>query len=540
MHRMRLRQKLLVGFGVVLLLAAVLGAVALSGLRTTQHSVEDLGGNWLPSVDAVQELKYNIAYYRGLQWSHIAIADAAGMAERDRMIDERVAAFDKAYAQFGPLIVADDERALYGQLQDQWRGYLSGAKSVMDLSRSGRKPEAVALVLATAPAFQALVKTMNDLVELERRYAKTSYDAGTATYRSTFAITLGVMVAMLVAGALIAWAIAASIKPSVDVALDTVKRAADGDLSVRAQTRSRDEIGALVDALARMTTSLSGALGRVRASSEAVQSVSTALGHEAGRVGEATAAQTSAAAAAADAVERVTASAAAVSERAEALRSVARANLERSSAGEAGMAQLVEAIHAALSTMDEISREAAAFIDSTSRIAGMTQQVKEIADQTNLLALNAAIEAARAGETGRGFAVVADEVRKLAEKSGHSAAEIDGVTRELATYAGRVESAIGKGRGALDTSDGHAKQVVDMLVEASGSARSASGAVDEIHGNLREQTASIGAIVEQVKHISGSAQTSRTTMASMLDGIRRLGDEAATLRESVARFRLAD
>jgi methyl-accepting chemotaxis protein len=101
-----------------------------------------------------------------------------------------------------------------------------------------------------------------------------------------------------------------------------------------------------------------------------------------------------------------------------------------------------ETISLANSSMEEIKNLGI-------EIVKITSIIEDISKQTNLLALNASIEAARAGEQGRGFAVVADEISKLSQKTDQSISKIKELTNKTNHSVQSASKAVTLAVGAL-------------------------------------------------------------------------------------------
>ncbi|MDP1733323.1 MAG: methyl-accepting chemotaxis protein [Sulfuritalea sp.] len=372
--------------------------------------------------------------------------------------------------------------------------------------------------------------------------AAQKVDAGLGAFAADAMLWMGVVTALASAFGLAAFLLLVRMLLRLlggepQYAASVVGRIAQGDLAFKIKVDA-DKQDSLLGGIALMQANLREMASQIRAAAEKLDSSAGRMRETTGSISggndqqRATVVATTATISSAEGIARRVADSAAE------VRQMSAASMARMQEGNECLARMIGEIDSVESSVDEISRTAEAFIESTQAITGMTQEVRGIADQTNLLALNAAIEAARAGEHGRGFAVVADEVRKLAEKSAQTAAEINKVTAALGDKSAIVERAIENGRQALRSSQEHLEMVAEGLGEANHAAQLTTQGMEEISSSMIEQTAISKEIGGNVERVARVAQEINVPIGLAEQEGLQLQVLAAELNEVLNRFKL--
>ncbi len=405
------------------------------------------------------------------------------------------------------------------------QAYKDGGYQAGDAAVKGMDREPTELLTRAADLVHGLSRSLSE---------ETYRSARNGTW-----ISLGLMaVTVILAFVLFQMLVERSIlKPAARLVQD-LDRLAVGDFSVPVEHTTEDEIGHLAASAERVRRDLGRVLNKVEEITVELNQSSRSLAENSSRVVEGSHQQNDYAQSAAASVEQIVVSISSVAENADSVNHLAQESMESTLQGNRKLAVLLEEMGKVETSVSEISVSVSEFLQSTMAITNLTKEVKDIADQTNLLALNAAIEAARAGELGRGFAVVADEVRKLAEKSSHSANQIDLVANNLGQKSTQVESCIEKGKESLRVGESYMEEVAMALTEAKNIVEKATQGIDTITQSMKEQKEASNEIARNVERIAQMAERNEHAVAENDRASANVGRLAGLLHEEAEKFRL--
>ncbi|HSC82961.1 MAG TPA: methyl-accepting chemotaxis protein, partial [Pseudomonas sp.] len=423
----------------ILLLAILLvlmGGLGMQGISQVADSSTRLTNRYLPAISLLLNADRDL--YQAFVAERSLLDEAAGervaglkasQAENIQQAYDRVHKYanDMKPGAEAMKLVADFDRGFA-----QWK---ATSNKVVELS--GSDPAAAsALSFGDSEAqFEAMRDPIDKLGALEDKSANAE---GTA------AITLGeerswqqgaiITVGLLICAVLVIGFPILVTRPLHNL-LNRIEQIADGDgdLRVRLDVLSRDELGKLSDAFNRFLDKLQPLIkevgrvtGEVASSAENLAGMAAAndrlISSEHAAVDQVSTAATEMSAA----VHEVARNAQNAADAARTAEAQSRDGAKVVGATIHAIRQLAHEVESASDTIQTLEQE-------TANIGAVLAVIKGIAEQTNLLALNAAIEAARAGEQGRGFAVVADEVRALAARTQDSTKDIQQMIERLQT-----------------------------------------------------------------------------------------------------------
>lgn len=327
---------------------------------------------------------------------------------------------------------------------------------------------------------------------------------------------------------------------------DLMLEGAEGNLSVRTQYVSKDEIG-------QLSASFNMMMGKITELVAQTTDTAREVLETAGELGDASRKTAISAKEIAAATEEIAGGAGSLAQEAERgneltdliatqMQSVIAANSEMDQAaravGEASGQGAVQ-LESLLDQTGRTGEMTSALVDRVNNLKETVYSVikvldvmKNITQQTNILSLNATIEAARAGEAGRGFMVVAGEVRELADQSKQSIALVAGITDKIVAEMDETVAVLSEVAPLFKEQMVSVKSTSEIFVSVKGQMEDFITSLESVTGAIDSLNHSQGVLSDAMGNVSAVAQQSSATseeVASLSSEQQNVSDHLVAL-----------
>lgn len=270
---LKLGTKLTFGFTLIVMIMGGANFYSINKLADLKSEIDEVSNNWLPRAIAISDINLNTSDLGRVQLQYALVSDdtvrqkqAQTMIDYIRKINENMKIYEQLKIQSEQRnLYSESEQKLYSEFEEKWEEYQDLSFVFFKLSGNHESEQAIELLNTEAgDVFNAFSAVLVQLVKVNKEDAFAAAERAGLTFYSARNIFRILLMVMFLISITIAILLGRLISIPLKNLVEAVGKVANGDLDVKLNITSKDEVGNLSDSFNQMTISLREARKRER------------------------------------------------------------------------------------------------------------------------------------------------------------------------------------------------------------------------------------------------------------------------------------